>query len=101
MPGVSSGYYREIVIRCRFAIFLKIENFHLTFFRRPSESTDRRLTCDELYLCDSGAQFRLSSSPRIASNCKRLIHDIMPSFHPGIVYVAFQSAWFYSQGRHN
>lgn len=25
---------------------------------RPSENTDRRLTCDELYLCDSGAQFR-------------------------------------------
>ena len=28
------------------------------FMYRPSESSDRRLTCDEIYLCDSGAQFR-------------------------------------------
>ncbi|XP_028403265.1 xaa-Pro aminopeptidase 1-like isoform X1 [Dendronephthya gigantea] len=25
---------------------------------RPAESTDRRLTCEEIYLCDSGAQYR-------------------------------------------
>ena len=31
--------------------------YYLNIYR-PSESTDRGLSCDEIYLCDSGAQFR-------------------------------------------
>ena len=33
------------------------------FFRRPAEETDRVISNEELYLCDSGAQFKYVNMP--------------------------------------